>query len=135
MCLMAAFVPHWSNKYFHVTASNGIVSSSPYIMTESQIASVRVFKTALPTPSVRDRAIIVLNHHRFWGCASGPSSSGNTLPSSVHGHAARRSALPRERFRPYVPFHVKATRPRCDDEGCPDRPGRASHKGASHGAS
>ena len=38
-------------------------------------------------------------------------------------------------FRPYVPFHVKATRPRCDDEGCPDRPGRASHKGASHGAS
>jgi hypothetical protein len=38
-------------------------------------------------------------------------------------------------FRPYVPFHVKATRPRCDDEGCPDRLGRASHKGASHGAS
>ena len=27
---MAAFVPHRSNKYFHVTASNGIVSSSPY---------------------------------------------------------------------------------------------------------
>jgi len=37
-------------------------------------------------------------------------------------------ALPRDRFRPYVPFNVKATRPRCDDEGCPDRPGRASHK-------
>ena len=31
MCLMAAFVPHRSNKYFHVIASNGIVSSSPYI--------------------------------------------------------------------------------------------------------
>ena len=31
MCLMAAFVPHRSNKYFHVMASNGIVSSSPYI--------------------------------------------------------------------------------------------------------
>ena len=77
-----------------------IASSSPYIMTASQIASVRVFKTALPTLSVRDRAIIVLNHHRFWGYASGPSSSGNTLPSSVHGHAARRSALPRERFSP-----------------------------------
>jgi hypothetical protein len=38
-------------------------------------------------------------------------------------------------LRPYVPFQVKATRPRCDAEGCPDRPGRASHKGASHGAS
>jgi hypothetical protein len=53
-----------------------------------------------PTLSVRDRAIIVLNDHRFWGYASGPSSSGNTLPSSIHGHAARRSALPRERFSP-----------------------------------
>ena len=31
MCLMAAFVPHRSNKYFHVIASNGIVSSSHYI--------------------------------------------------------------------------------------------------------
>jgi hypothetical protein len=69
-----------------------------YIMAASPIASVRVFETALPTLSVRDRAIIVLNHHRFWGYASGPSSSGNTLPSSIHGHAARRSALPRERF-------------------------------------
>src|SRR5258706_13106957 len=95
---MAAFVPHWSNKYFHVMASIGIVSNSPYIMTASQIASVRVFKTALPTLSVRDRAIIVLNHHRFWGYACDPSSSGNTLPSSVHGHAARCNALPRERF-------------------------------------
>jgi hypothetical protein len=76
---MAAFVPHRSNKYFHVIASNGIVSSSPYIMTASPTASVRVFETirdadvvhvtfgALPTLSVRDRAIIVLNDHRFWG--------------------------------------------------------------------
>jgi len=49
MCLMAAFVPHPPNKYFHVTASNGIVLSSPYtplaIMTASPIASVRVFET------------------------------------------------------------------------------------------
>jgi hypothetical protein len=33
----------------------------------------------------------VLNDHRFWGYAFGPSSSGNTLPSSIHcwhGHAA-----------------------------------------------
>src|SRR3984893_2962655 len=39
MCLMAAFVPHRPNKYCHVTASNGIVLSSPYtplaIMTAS----------------------------------------------------------------------------------------------------
>jgi hypothetical protein len=48
MCLMAAFVPHRPNKYCHVTASNGIVLSSPYtplaIMTASPIASVRVFE-------------------------------------------------------------------------------------------
>jgi hypothetical protein len=62
-----------------------------YIMTASPIASIRVFETALPTLSVRERAIIVLNHHRYWGYASGSSSSGNTLPSFVHGHAARRS--------------------------------------------
>src|SRR5712671_467711 len=47
--LLAAFVPHRPNKYFHVTASNGIVSNSPYtplaIMTASPIASVRVFQT------------------------------------------------------------------------------------------
>jgi hypothetical protein len=56
---------------------------------------------------VRDRAIIVLNDHRFRGYASGPSSSGNTLPSSIHcwhGHAARRGALPRERFSPMAPL-------------------------------
>src|SRR6266851_8669253 len=79
-------------------ASHGIVSSSPYI--SSPIASVRVFETALPTLSVRDRAGIVLNHHRFWGYASRPSPSGNTLLSSIHGRVARRSDLPRERFSP-----------------------------------
>src|SRR5438067_13864443 len=59
------------NKYFHVIASNGIVSSSPYIMTASPTASVRVFETIRDadvvtlrsvrhaTLSVRDRAIIV----------------------------------------------------------------------------
>jgi hypothetical protein len=59
------------------------------IVTVSPIASIRVFETALPTLSVRDRAIIVLNHHRFWGYASGPSSSGNTLPSSIHAQSGR----------------------------------------------
>jgi hypothetical protein len=64
---------------------------------------------------VRDRAIIVLNDHRFWGFASGPSSSGNTLPSSIHGHAARRSALPRERFSPLAFFgrQLFGERPLC----------------------
>src|ERR1700722_2976471 len=117
MCLMAASVPHRPNKYFHVTASNGTVSNSPYtplaITTASPSALVRVFDprcrcrlvmfAALPTPSMIERAIILLTDQRFWGHASGPSSSGKTLPCSIHcwhGHAARRSALPRERFRP-----------------------------------
>src|ERR1700680_3261004 len=121
MCLLAAFVPHRPNKYFHVTASNGIVSNSPYtplaIMTASPIASVRVFDprcrcrlatfAALPTPSMIERGIILLTDDRFWGHASGPSSSGKTLPCSIHcwhGHAARRSALPRERFSPVALF-------------------------------
>src|SRR6202140_1394200 len=58
---------------------------------------------ALPTPSMIDRAIIMLNDRRFWGRVSGPSLSGKTLRRSIHcwhGHAARRSALPRERFSP-----------------------------------
>jgi hypothetical protein len=62
MCLTAAFVPHRPNKYFHVTASNGIVSNSPYtplaIMTASPIASVRVFET------VRDADVVSLRSLR-----------------------------------------------------------------------
>src|ERR1700716_2222287 len=57
MCLTAAFVPHRPNKYFHVIASNVIVSSSPYtplaIMTASPIASVRVFETVAMQMSSR----------------------------------------------------------------------------------
>ena len=126
---MAASVPHRPNKYFHVTASNGTVSNSPYtplaITTASPSALVRVFDprcrcrlvtfAALPTPSMIERAIILLTDQRFWGHASGPSSSGKTLPCSIHcwhGHAARRSALPRERFRPLTSgpedFHLRA---------------------------
>jgi hypothetical protein len=117
---MAAFVPHRLNKYCHVTASNGIVLSSPYtplaILTASPIASVRVFEPvrdadvgslrALPTPSTIYREIIMLNHHRFWGHASGPSSSSGKTLSSFHPLLARpcRSALPRERFSPMVPI-------------------------------
>jgi hypothetical protein len=67
MCLMAAFVPHRPNKYFHVTASNGTVSNSPYtplaIMTGySKLSAMQIrlatFAT-LPTPSVIERAIII----------------------------------------------------------------------------
>ena len=116
---MAAFVPHRSNKYFHVIASNGIVSSSPYIMTASPTASVRVFET------IRDADVVTLRSVRSQRCrceiarsscrtiidsgeASGPSSSGNTLPSSIHGRVARRSALPRERFSPLALFGLGA---------------------------
>jgi hypothetical protein len=118
MCLMAAFVPHRPNKYFHVTASNGIVSNSSYtplaIMTASPIASVRVFDprcrcrlatfAALPTPSMIERAIIMLTDHRFFGdMLLAPHRQVRRSHRSIHcwhGHAARRSELPRERFSP-----------------------------------
>jgi hypothetical protein len=122
MCLMAAFVPHRPNKYFHVTASNGIVSNSPYtplaIMAASPIASpiasVRVFDprcrcrlatfAALPTPSMIERAIIMLTDHRFFGdMLLAPHRQVRRSHRSIHcwhGHAARRSELPRERFSP-----------------------------------
>jgi hypothetical protein len=80
-----------------------------------------------PTLSVRDRAIIVLNDHRFWGYASGPSSSGNTLLSSIHGHAARRRALPRERFRPLALFGRGRSNRRCPLSGVKRTHGR--HRG------
>src|SRR5216684_2239543 len=112
--LMAAFVPHRPNKYFHVTASNGIVSSSPdtplAIMTASPIASVRVFETSAMQMSSRygrcapnavdDRS---RDHHAERSSTSGPSSSGKTLPS-FHPLLARPcnspQRLPRERFSP-----------------------------------
>ena len=112
MCLMAAFVPHRSNKYFHVIASNELFRArliyhhcifnriGSDIRNFPRCRCRRAWFGARPKLSVRDRAIIVLNDHRFWRYASGPSSSGNTLPSSVQGYAARRSALPRERFSP-----------------------------------
>jgi hypothetical protein len=76
MCLLAASVPHRPNKYFHVTASNGIVLNSPYtplaIMTASPIASVRVFDprcrcrlatfAALPTRSMIQPIIMLTDH-------------------------------------------------------------------------
>jgi len=119
---MAAFVPHRPNKYFHVTASNGIVSNSSYtplaIMTASPIASVRLFDprcrcrlatfAALPTPSMIERAIIMLTDHRFFGdMLLAPHRQVRRSHRSIHcwhGHAARRSELPRERFSPLTLF-------------------------------
>ena len=112
MCLLAALVPHRPNKYFHVTASNGIVSNSPYtplaIMTASPIASVRVFDprcrcrlatfAALPTPSMIEPIIMLTDHPLL-----APHRQVRRCHRSIHcwhGHAARRSALPRERFSP-----------------------------------
>ena len=112
ICLMAAFVPHRPNKYFHVTASNGIVSNSPYtplaIITASPIASVRVFDprcrcrlatfAALPTPSMIEPIIMLTDHPLL-----APHRQTRRCHRSIHcwhGHAARRSALPRERFSP-----------------------------------
>ena len=110
MCLLAAFVSHRPNKYFHVTASNGIVSNSPYtplaIMTASPIASVKVFDprcrcrlatfAALPTPSMIEPIIMLTDHPPL-----APHRQVRRCHRSIHcwhGHAARRSALPRERF-------------------------------------
>jgi hypothetical protein len=42
MCLLAAFVPHRPNKYCHVTASNGIVSTSPYTARDHDCISNRI---------------------------------------------------------------------------------------------
>jgi len=112
MCLLAAFVPHRPNKYFHVTASNGIVSNSPYtplaIMTASPIASVRVFDprcrcrlatfAALPTPSMIEPIIMLTDYPLL-----APHRQVRHCHRSIHcwhGHAARRSALSRERFSP-----------------------------------
>ena len=76
---------------------------------------------ALPTPSMRDRAIIMLNDRRFWGHASGPSSSGKTLHRFIHywhAHAGRRSALPRERFSPLAQNGHARRSNECPLSGC-----------------
>jgi hypothetical protein len=49
-------------------------------------------------------------------------AAGNTLPSSIHGHAARRSALPRERFSPLALFRhgaMSELSPLCAKNGHP----------------
>ena len=87
--LMAAFVPHRPNKYFHVTASNGIVSSSPYtplaIMTASPIASVRVFETSAMQMSSR------------YG-----RSAPNAVDDRSRDHHAEQSSVPGPCFWPLI---------------------------------
>ena len=118
MCLRAALVPHRPNKILppdsvqrncfklalyttrdHDCISNRIGSG---IRTCPRCGCRLVTFGALPTPSTIYREIIMLNNHRFWGHASGPSSSSGKTRSSFHPLLARpcRSALPRERFSP-----------------------------------
>src|ERR1700682_5678319 len=129
MCLLAAFVPHRPIKYFHVTASNGIVSNSPYtplaIMTASPNASVRVFDprcrcrlatfAALPTPSMIEPIIMLTDHPLL-----APHRQVRRCHRSIHcwhGHAARRSALPRERFSPLARLRHANCSERCPLSG------------------
>jgi hypothetical protein len=89
MCLMAAFVPHRPKKYFHVTASKGIVSSSPYtscaIMTASPIALVRVCET------VRDADVVSLRSVR-----------PNAVDDKSRDHHAERSSVLGTCFWPLI---------------------------------
>src|SRR5260370_7280258 len=112
MCLLAAFVPHRPNKYFHVTASNGIVSNSPYtplaIMTASPIASVRVFDprcrcrlatfAAHPTPSMI-KPIIMLTDHPLLAPHRQVRRSHRSI-HCWHAHPPPPTPLPPNPFRP-----------------------------------
>ena len=72
----------------HDCISNRIGSG---IRTCPQCGSRLATFVALPAPSTIYREIIMLNNHRFWGHASGPSSSSDKTLSSFHcwhGHAA-----------------------------------------------
>ena len=85
---MAAFVPHRPNKYFHVTASNGIVSNSPYtplaIMTASPIASVSGIRSAMQMSS------------RYVRCAP------NAVDDRTRDHHADRSSVLGSCFWPLI---------------------------------
>jgi hypothetical protein len=75
---MAAFVAHRRNKYFHVTASNGIVSNSPYTSLAIMTASpIRFSYSKLPAMQMSSR-----------GCA--PNAVGDR---SRDRHAERSSVL------------------------------------------
>jgi hypothetical protein len=109
MCLMAAFVPHRPNKYFHVTAPTELFRTCLiYTTRDHDFISNRIGSgtrncprcgcrlaafAALPTPSKIDRAIIMLNDHRFRGYASGPSSPDKAL-SYFHPLLGRSCRLP-----------------------------------------
>src|SRR5882757_8778667 len=90
MCLMAAFLPHRPNKYCHVTASNGIVLSSPYtplaIMTASPIASVRVFEPVRDADVGSLRSVRSQRRRRYREIIM-----LNNLLLAPHHHQVRRS--------------------------------------------
>jgi hypothetical protein len=126
---------------FHVTASNGIVSNWPYtplaIMTASPIASVRVFDprcrcrlatfAALPTTSMIEPIIMLTDHP-----LPAPHRQVRRCHRSIHcwhGHAARRSALPRERFSPMAHRVISL---RC---GIWSLPGQGGHWSSPHESS
>src|ERR1700722_12368088 len=96
MCPMAAFVPHRPNKYCHVTASNGIVLSSPYtplaIMTASPIASVRVFGPVRDADVGSLRSVRSQRRRRYIATSSCRTiiGSGDML-LAPHHHQVRRS--------------------------------------------
>jgi hypothetical protein len=76
-------------KDFHVIASNGIVSSSPYIMTASPTASVRVFET------IRDADVVTLRSVRSQRCRCEIARARSTeMPGIDRGTHPRQWGLP-----------------------------------------
>jgi len=94
-CFKRAFIHH-SRSWLHLRSHRFGYSKRP--RCRCRLATFG----ALPAPSTIYREIIMLNNHRFWGHASGPSSSSGKTHSSFHPLLARpcRGALPRERFSP-----------------------------------
>jgi hypothetical protein len=71
-----------------------------YMMTASPIAPVRVFEATLPTLSVRDPRDYRAEPSSVLGICFRPFIVGQHAPIVHPWPAARRSALPRERFSP-----------------------------------
>ena len=109
MCLLAAFVPHRPDKYFHVTVQRNCFELALYTARDHDCISNRIgsgIRSAMQMSSryvrcapnaVDDRA----DHHADRSSTSAPHRQVRRCHRSIHcwhGHAARRSELPRERF-------------------------------------
>jgi hypothetical protein len=79
---------------------------------------------ALPTPSMIERAIIMLTDHRFWGHASGPSSSGKTPPIVPSITAMPLAAAP-YRASGLVHWHLTDMAALADNVRCRGESGRS----------